>query len=206
MKRILATLSLLAAMAGAQAAIVNHADVNGIRTFEDTSTGYIWADLDIWLQYRAPVNPIPLYQFGGTYAGMLAALQAAGFTWADSATVSTMMQGADLDNNYAGVNAAIQTDWGDMIEVIRGYSDGGGGQFYQQQVQYGPNGPFLAGSLPPGGNPQGYADLWGMWAYMPGAPVGGGGGNGNGNVPEPASLALVGLALTALAARRPVRR
>ena len=42
----LTALSLACIVLPAQAAIVNHADVGGFRTFLDTSTGLIWADLD----------------------------------------------------------------------------------------------------------------------------------------------------------------
>ena len=49
--QVAAALGLAVAAASAHAAAVNHADVGGIRTFQDTLTGGIWADLD---SFRVP--------------------------------------------------------------------------------------------------------------------------------------------------------
>ena len=185
MKHLLSTLALLlATTTGAQATIVNHADVNGIRTFQDTSTGYIWADLDNFAaanqgQGLAAAITDP------SYSGYLNALQAAGFTFASTALVDAMKASVPIGSwaEIGQFRAAVSTDWGDIIEVVRGYSDEGNGVWRLHRIDA-PN--TWAGS-PLGANPTNIFSSTGLWAYRTSAP-------GASEVPEPGTLALLGVA------------
>jgi hypothetical protein len=196
MKRLMATVTLLAAATSAQAAVINHSDVNGFRTFQDTNTGYIWADLDNWIDPAGAPNAGVRY---ATYATYLAALQTAGFTWADWTTVDNMLQTVPLQPNATPTRQAISTDWLNTVEYVGGYSDLGGGTFTVHEIRFGAAGAYWADFTPPGGNPVNVGNGRGLWAYMASAP---GGGGGPGAVPEPGSLALAAIALVALAQRR----
>jgi hypothetical protein len=199
MKRFLATVALMGAAAAAQSAAVHHADINGFRTFQDTTTGYIWADLDSWLSPNAGQGSVATVLFG-TYAQYLAALQAAGFTWANKDTVDDMLSTIPLASTFGSTLGAMVTDWGSNLEHIGGYSDDGIGTFYIQESRYYPAGMGWFDSNITGSNPVALDNLRGLWAYMPSAPGAGG------SVPEPATLALAGLALAAAGMSRKARR
>jgi len=66
----------------AQAAVVNHADVGGLRTFQDTASGRIWLDLDLFS--------------GLTLRDMVASSNAAGFTLATRADVEALLNPLSL--------------------------------------------------------------------------------------------------------------
>jgi hypothetical protein len=97
----------------AQAAIINYADVNGLRTFQDVGTGLVWADLDNFSNK--------------TTAQMKASVEAAGFTFANKSSVQTLLDGIPLTgsttvwDSYATVMGRSSTRnliWGS-------YDDGG---------------------------------------------------------------------------------
>ncbi len=196
MKRFLTTLGLLAVCAASHAAIVNHADVNGVRTFQDTTTGYIWADLDNFLPtYAGPSTPTtPQYADYGSY---LAALQAAGFTWADHSAVETMLPPIGSSAEYQAVSGAMNTDWSNLIEGLAGYSSWAGG-YHVHELQFTSTGihwgDWTTTTGPATSIVQGQGR--GLWAYMPAEPE-----LGN-PVPEPTSMALALLGLTAVARSR----
>ena len=62
----------------AQAAIINHADINGLRTFEDVGTGLVWVDFDNF--------------FNQSTSNMKTIVEAAGFTFASKSSVQTLLQ------------------------------------------------------------------------------------------------------------------
>jgi hypothetical protein len=127
-------------------------------------------------------------------------LQAAGFTWANENTVDDMLQTIPLASTWGPTLGAMVTDWGSNLEQIGGYSDDGFGTFYIQESRSYPSGMGWFDNSITGSNPVALDNQRGLWAYMPSAPGVGG------SVPEPASLALVGLALAAAGASRKARR
>jgi hypothetical protein len=172
----------------AQAAVVDHADVNGIRTFLDTGTGLIWADLDQFLVAGA-TGPAFRYVDRAAY---LSALSAAGFQWADWSAVSALTGTVPVSTaaGYADALDAMSTEFGSVVGVISGYADFAPGLSMQWDAT-------LLGwsSYAPNTMPNQLNDS-GLWAYYGGS-VGGGG-----SVPAPASLLLAGGALALLAAQR----
>jgi PEP-CTERM motif len=182
---------VLVAAPPAQAALINHADVGGIRTFQDTATGRIWADLDNHLTYSSVTG------WGFNYvdfSGYLVALQGAGFVWAASSEVQQLTGGVPLatPGDVAAARGTITTAFGNVWESLGGYADAGAGAADRiQQV-----GASWVTSAAPSGLPSGLNDL-GLWAYIPSST-----GSAANAVPEPASLALVGLALCAAAGLR----
>lgn len=187
----------VAASFGAHAAIVNHADVNGVRTFQDTATGYIWADLDNWLPAYAGPGTQMAAQYAN-YGSYLGALQAAGFTWADHTVVAAMLPSIGTSVEYQAAGSAMSTDWFNALEMIAGYSSWAGG-YHVHQPQSTPSGNAWIDWTTTTGPATAIGQGRGLWAYMETAPAGGGN-----SVPEPATYLLVGLALMAAANRMKV--
>lgn len=188
----------MAASVGAQAVIVNHADVNGIRTFQDTTTGYIWADLDNWLPAYAGPSTAATAQYAD-YGSYLGALQTAGFTWADHTVVEAMLPTVGTSAEYQAVSSAMSTDWVNLIEQLAGYSSWAGG-YHVHQLQFTSSGIHWIDWTTTTGPATAIGQGRGLWAYMTSVPAGGGGNS----VPEPATYLLVGLALMAAACRTKV--
>lgn len=68
----------------AQAAIINHADINGLRTFKDVGTGLVWVDFDNF--------------FNKSTSDMKTIVETAGFTFANKSSVQTLLNGLPLAN------------------------------------------------------------------------------------------------------------
>ena len=195
----LAATALLALAGTAQAAIVNGADVGGFRTFVDTSTGRVWADLD---NHRVQTSTGYAYRFAD-YDEYLDALTAAGFVWAFAGEVALLMQayplatGADRTAAAATMSTLASLSAGE-IAVLTGYSEYFSGDSFRQFATYDP-GTDTAWWADSGiGSPLPTAlEGSGLWAYLVGP-----GGGGGGSVPLPGTLGLAGLGLVALAGRR----
>ena len=154
----------------ARADLIAHAPINGLNTFEDTSTGLIWLQLpDL---------------FDLDYATQLSVAQAAGFTVADFATVNQLGTGsASLGNgttDWEAVEAIIggsssrQLMWGNYVDTPGAGSPNGWYYAYEGDTVWSYYNPGDTGA---------FSDL-GLWAYYQASVV-----------PEPGSLSLLSSAL-----------
>lgn len=176
--RALAAASLVTLSGAGQAAIVEGADVGGFRTFVDTSTGTVWADLDNHLQFNG--NGF-VFRFTWAFVGQVNALTA-------TLPLSTSAQYDALGSLMGSLSFGETT-------MLTGYSNATDGLVARQfgAVSYGlgtanwaTNGPMqVPGSLNDSG----------LWAFLSAPPVAG-------TVPVPGSLALAGLGLCALVRRQ----
>jgi hypothetical protein len=186
------TTSVLASAGPGHAAIVEGADVGIFRTFVDTQTGTVWADLDNHLGFNGSGYAL---RFADRSA-YLGALVAAGFTWATTSAVSAFTATVPLatTQEYDALGSVMGSLSFGETTTLDGTADAGGGlvQRHFGQVSYGAG----TASWAVGGAMSWSASLndSGLWAYIAG-PVQ--------NVPEPGTLALAGLAL--LGAARPLR-
>jgi PEP-CTERM motif len=202
MKHLLSTLTmLLATSTGAHAAIVNHPDVNGVRTFQDTITGRVWMDLDSFRDSAG--NLLPGYPDSDA---MRATALAAGFVIAREADVQQLTAGLPL---AAGNSVLFSSYASDMATAFGAFWLPGEGDWlagwmlndtptdwvYIRSAHIN-NSQWQTTSA--GGqntNVQAAPGI-GLWAfYSPSA-------SGPIEVPEPSSLVLAGLALAAAAGVR----
>lgn len=193
--RHLATAALLALAGTCQAAIVEGADVGGFRTFVDTSTGIVWADLD---NHLALTGTGFSFRFAD-FASYRNALTAAGFSWAFTYEVSALIASIPLTTTteYDALGAVMGSVSFGETTTLSGYSNATDGLVSRQ---YGAA-DYPAGTAgwvtgPATTLPSALNDS-GLWAYLAGP-----GGGGGGSVPLPGTLALAGLGLAAMAGRR----
>lgn len=195
--RRLAAATVLAWAGSGQAAIVEGADVGGFRTFVDTNTGLVWADLDNHF-VQTPTGYG--YRFA-SYQAYLDALTAAGFTWAFAGDVALLTQTIPLatapDQAAAATMITLSSQSFGEAGLLAGYSEYFAGDSFRQYAGVDPltGTAFWADSglgspLPTNLN------ATGLWAHL--AVPGGGGGS----VPLPGTLALAGLGLVLMAGRR----
>lgn len=205
LRRTLLALAALAATGAASAGVIEHADIAGFRTFEDTVTGRVWLDLDnFWV-----TTPQGAAQAFNSYNAFLAAAQAAGFVWATMAEVQALTATlplsvpavpGNLSPEFLGYRAVMATEWGGEWGPLFGMADIGS-PVLQVVVAADPASTFswvLSGvnvdfSSTGAGSP-GSAN-GGLWAYLDSAapPPG---------VPEPGTLALLLAGLVAGGAAR----
>lgn len=195
--RRLAAASLLALAGTSQAAIVEGADVGGFRTFVDTSTGIVWADLDNHLQFNGTAY---VFRFAD-YADYLSALTAAGFTWAFSGQVNALTATIPLTTTaeYDALGAVMGSLSFGETTMLTGYSnatDASVRRHYGAPDYGAGTANWVTSSIT--AMPSALNDS-GLWAYIAGP---GGGGGGGGTVPLPGTLALAGLGLAAMVSRR----
>jgi hypothetical protein len=184
----LAAIILSFLMAGmASATVINHTDVNGLKTFQDTATGRIWLDMDNFFDAAGE----------SSYNGlqMISIAQAAGFTFANKTDVNQLLGSLPLTGGewtgYAsvmGYGIPRQLIWG-MFDDETG-NPYGWAYAYSNYTAWGIDDDVYDPATMVNEGIAASHDL-GVFAYQV-----------SNDVPEPASLGLMGLGIAGLLAAR----
>ena len=176
---LLVAASMLATTGRATAGpIVESADIGGLRTFTDTATGLVWADLNNF--------------FGLTYNEMKAAVEAAGFAVAVRSEVDTLLLSLDLSatpvaswDSYAAIMGKApnrELIWGAYVpEVDPAFVSWAFAFQGDTAWSFDASTGFGVDSVPNGGSD--VADM-NIWAFQV---------NPTGAVPAPAGVILAGV-------------
>lgn len=189
MKNTMRTLFLATALAGfgsAQAAVVNSADVAGLKTFSDTNTGRVWLDINNFFDASSSTGLSP--------DAMITAAQNAGFSFATKADVEQLLNSLPLSGGEWSSYSSVM-GYGIPRQLIWGvYDNGGSTQNWAWSWSGDTNWSFydnsgFSMSVQPNQGSSGDVDL-GIWAYQTGTPVA--------QTPIPAAVWLFGSALAGL--------
>lgn len=183
-----AALVSLATVNVAGAAVIDNANVNGLKTFRDTTSNRVWLDMD---NFFSPATG------GNTGEQMMAAAQAAGFTLANRDDVHALLDPLPLSGGQWSGYASVM-GFGAPRQLIWGmYEDGGSAGVYGWAYAWSNMGSWAfndsvydASTLVNSGDPS--AQDLGLFAYQV----------GSSDVPEPGSLALLGMGIAGLMAAR----
>jgi hypothetical protein len=174
----------------ASAGVIDSADVNGFKTFRDTSTNRIWLDMNNFFDATA--------SNGSTGLQMIAAAESAGFVVASREDVSQLLGSLPLGGGQWAGYAAVM-GYGIPRQLIWGmYDDGGDPGYYGWAFAFSTytNWGYADETYDPSTrvnvNLAGSSDL-GLFAYR---------ADTSNQVPEPDNMVLMSLGLAALLAAR----
>jgi len=185
---VVAISATIALCQAAHANVVNSADVAALRTFQDSSTGRIWLDMDNFFDADATS--------GITGNAMIAAAQAAGFTFATKSDVEQLLNTLPLDGgqwtsyaNVMGYGHPRQLIWG-MYDDLNG-DPFGFAWAWSDSFSWSYADDVTSANAVQNEGANGAVDM-GIWAYK----------LASNDVPEPDMLALLGLGFLGLCAAR----
>ena len=175
--------------------VIDHADVNGFKTFQDTNTGFVWLDMDNFFDSATGTSSF-------TPNDMIAAATNAGFTFATKTNVEALLNTLPLTGgawfSYApimGFGAPRELIWGGYDDEDSSNPFLGWAFAFSTDSAWGFADNILDPYLVAAGNPPGAQDL-GLWAYVPASSVPEGG----------ATILLLGVSLGLLVLGRNVLR